>query len=589
MIHKEFCVFSDFFYYDLAFSLYAHNQKESQRCFTLIEKYKNTFYFILCVEYEFYHYLYSKTYRSTQPYFCCFAYKKRKKFTPLKLDEEAFLPEVIHTLNKREYKKNFFQVKKAIAKGQSYQVNLTQSFCFKSKLDGFFLFNLLLPRQNTVFKAYIKTTSSEILSFSPELFFKINKKRIVAKPMKGTAPRDENLKLDKQRKAFLKQDDKNRSENVMITDLLRNDIAKLIKKNSLQAKLFQLTSYPTLHQMSSTVKGKLRKEIQLYSIFQALFPCGSISGCPKLETLKLIEKLEQRERGIYCGSIGLVHKKKAKFSVAIRTLQKRDSIYHYSVGSGLVWDSKCYDEFKELELKSAFLQPKKYFLFETLLYKNGTILFLKQHLQRLINSGLKLGFKTNKLSKNFQNILHTQTNFKDFTHLNLYEINKKLFFEQHSFLFPFDCGFEEGIIHIVLHKNGEYELNHSPLKENTSDILLISPITLYSKSDNLFHKSSLRSIYDTQSIQWQKNRCYDLAFFNEKKELCEGTRTNIIIKKDKQFYTPALQSGLLNGIYRNFLLKLNIIKEKRLFKEDLLYADALYCINSVRGLKKVRL
>ena len=185
----------------------------------------------------------------------------------------------------------------------------------------------------------------------------------------------------------------------MICDLLRNDLSKIITKKSLKTKLFKIQSYPTLHQMTSSVQGKLKKNISLYQIFKALFPCGSITGAPKLESIKFIKELEQRERGIYCGSIGLIHKNKSKFSVAIRTLEKQNENYIYSTGSGLVWDSNLKDEFEELKLKSAILNPCDFYLFETMYFKNSQILFLKEHLERLINSALKCNFNPRKIIK----------------------------------------------------------------------------------------------------------------------------------------------------------------------------------------------
>ncbi|EAL9228178.1 anthranilate synthase component I family protein, partial [Campylobacter jejuni] len=233
-------------------------------------------------------------------------------------------------------------------KGRVYQINLTQNFKFHSKMDSFELFKLLLSRQDTEFKAFIKDETREILSFSPELFFKTKKRKIFTKPMKGTIKRDKDPIKDEENKIFLQNDTKNLSENVMICDLLRNDLSKIITKKSLKTKLFEIQSHPTLHQMTSSVQGKLKKNISLYQIFKALFPCGSITGAPKLESIKFIEELEQRDRGIYCGTIGLIHKNKNKFSVAIRTLEKQNEIYTYSTGSGLVWDSKFKDEFEEL-------------------------------------------------------------------------------------------------------------------------------------------------------------------------------------------------------------------------------------------------
>lgn len=584
----KFAIFGKYFYYDLKFVLKAYNKKQSKKYFKFVQKHKDKYYFLTLVDYEFYKYLQDKNFTSKEAYLSFYAYKKRKNFSAMSIDEENFMPIFKNHLDFKNYEKNFLQVKSAIAKGQSYQVNLTQSFHFDSLLDGFSLFNLLSKRQDTEFKAYIKDEGREILSFSPELFFKTHKRKIITQPMKGTSARSKDLNQDKKNKLFLQKDVKNLSENVMIVDLLRNDLSKLIVKNSMKTKLFKIQSYSTLHQMTSIVKGKLKKDIDYFQIFKALFPCGSITGAPKLETIKLIEELEARKRGIYCGAIGCIHKNKSKFSVAIRTLEKKQD-YQYSVGSGLVWDSKLEEEFKELELKTQFLMPKDFYLFETMYYKKGKILFFKEHLQRILNSALKLNFNTEKLIKDFQEVLSYKSNLKEFKNFNIQALNEKLLHKNHSFFYPstIKSHHKQAIFKLILQKDGSYTILENHIKTSDNNILLLSDKSLNSQSDSLYHKSSLRQIYDEKAFLWKENQCFDIAFFNEKNELCEGSRSNIIIKKDKVFCTPTLQSGLLNGIYRQFLLDLGLIKEKRLFKEDLLNADEIYCINSVRGLQKV--
>ncbi|MBZ7939362.1 chorismate-binding protein [Campylobacter sp. W0014] len=590
MSAENFAVFGKYLYYDLKYVLRAYNQKQSKKYFNFAEKYKEKFYFIVFADYEFYKYLYDDNFKSKEAYLVFFAYKKRREFSVFSIDEDRFLPSFYDGLNFQNYKENFLKVKEAIAKGQSYQVNLTQNFHFNTLLDGFDLFNLLLKRQNTQFKAYIKDENREILSFSPELFFKTKNNTIITKPMKGTIKRDKDPKKDKENKLFLKNDIKNLSENVMIADLLRNDLSKLIKKQSMKVKLFKIQSYPTLHQMTSIIKGTLKKNIDYYKIFKALFPCGSITGAPKIETIKLIENLEKRKRGIYCGSIGLIHKNKSKFSVTIRTLEKREN-YQYSVGGGLVWDSNLNDEFDELKLKAKFLMPKDFFLFETMYYKNGKILFFKQHLQRLLNSAIKFGFNTQILLKEFSQILQEKADVNEFLNLSIHKLNKKLFLKTHNLFYTskLKTKYKQAIVKLILEKNGNYHISYHHIKDNTGNTLLLSKEKLNSKSDFLYHKSSIRKLYEDKASLWKNNSCYDIAFFNEKNELCEGSRSNILINKNGKFYTPPLNSGLLNGIYRSFLVQLGYVQEKNLYEKDLIEADEIYCINSVRGLKKVHL
>lgn len=578
---NKFCVFGNFYYYDLKHTLKACSKKEAKKVLNFIERYRDKYYFVGFLQYEFYHYF--KGHKSKEPYLFFYGFKKRKKFQTQAFDD--FLLHFKQNLDFKTYAKNFHKVKNALSMGQSYQINLSQELKFTTHLKPYPLFNALLSHQNTPFKAYIQTPFLTLLSFSPELFFKIKKGKIITKPMKGTAARAKNFIEDKQNKDFLKSDEKTLSENVMIVDLLRNDLSKLIQKNTMQTKLFKTHSYPTLHQMSSTIKGKLKKPTRLYSIFKSLFPCGSITGAPKIETMKLIEKLEKRKRGVYCGSIGLIHKDEAKFSVAIRTAVLKNKTYHYGVGSGLVWQSKLETEFEELKLKAGILE-RDFYLFETMLLRDGKVLFLKEHLKRILHSAEILGFKAQKLHKDFSDILCKKTNLDFFKKANFYTLNEFIFSQKSSLFYPFKKS-ENGILRLKLFKNGYYEFETSPLKANKSHILLLSQTKLNSHNFLLHHKTSLRKIYNEKAFLLQQNLCYDLAFFNEKNELCEASQNNLIVKINKKFLTPHKESGLLGGIYRQFLLQLGLVEEKRLFKEDLLSADELYCVNSVRGIKRV--
>ncbi|MCV3394957.1 bifunctional anthranilate synthase component I family protein/aminotransferase class IV [Campylobacter lari] len=578
-----FAIFGKYLYDDLAFTLKAYTQKESKKAFKTIEKYKNQYYFLGYIQYEFYKYLKDKNYKSKEPFLYFFAFKTRKIFTSEEKNLD-FYPSFSSNLNQEKYFENFNKVKDAIAKGQSYQVNLTQELHLQSNLNLYESFLSLYPKQNTPYKAYMKNEFLELASFSPELFFKIKNKKIITKPMKGTIKRSNNPKEDENLKNFLKCDEKTISENVMIVDLLRNDISKLIKKHSLKCELFKVKTYPTLHQLISKIRGKLKQENDYFKIFKALFPCGSITGAPKIETIKLIENLEQRKRGIYCGAIGLIHKNKAKFSVAIRTLEKKnnDDFLRYGVGSGLVWDSQKQDEFEELKLKSKILEPN-FYLFETMYYKNHSILFFKEHLQRILNSANFFGFDTKKLIHDFKNILDSKDKKNNFSSLN--DFNDFIFKHNDFFIKTNFLHKDQKVVKLKLFKDGSYEFDFSNIQENLSKKLLISKDAI---KINLLthHKTSLRSLYDANSTLWKENTCYDIAFFNEQNLLCEGSRTNIIINLNDEYFTPYAKN-CLNGIYRQALLKYKLIKEKDITKNEFLNAKEIYAINSLRGLKRV--
>ena len=738
---KRFCIFGHHKYKKSILKLSARNHKEAKKLFETIEQYKHKYYFLGYVEYEFYKILQDKHFVSTEPlaYFEAFAKKKKLSYKNLKANK--FLRYYPHfysektphkALDFKSYEEGFKRIKAAIAKGQSYQVNFTQEFFLHTEIEGFMLFKLLLERQNTPYAMYFKNEFKEILSFSPELFFATKKHknsvRILTKPMKGTIKKGKNKQEDKHNAELLQKDLKNRSENVMIVDLLRNDLAHIAKAKSIKvSKLFNIESYKTLLQMTSSIEGTLRKNVGFFEIFKALFPCGSITGAPKLETIELIQSLEQRDRGVYCGALGLIHKDKSVFNVGIRTLCKKagKKAFSYGVGSGIVWDSVLNEEFRELELKSSFLKhsvkrgnvgqdsldqsnAKKdmanarmgdFYLFETMLGFKDRVLFFKEHVERIIKSAKHFGFEYENLKSAFAKVLEAKRDFKGFSG-DLSEINTKLFsgnygffdvwenleiknafFENQSFTTIFcddldslakkskikseqnfghntDIMYQDSknavfkqlashnmdlenpflnnpaydnlsmksanyvvsqsqktshnpqilqklqnlqalqtlqnlnknayILRLILCQNGKYDFEILPLLPLVSTTLRLSKI-LSIKDDLTFHKTSLNALYATQSILWKEDKCFDVAFFNTKKELCEGTRSNIVVQKGGKYYTPKLECGLLAGIYRQFLLQIGAIQECVLSLEDLQNADKIYCLNSVRGLVRVEL
>ncbi|WP_317397257.1 anthranilate synthase component I family protein [Helicobacter bilis] len=337
----------------------------------------------------------NKTNNIKEPLLYFELFLKRKKFKPIqKKYQKNKLFNIVKPLDKKRYILDFSRIKENIQQGHTYQVNYTQEILLSPllKKDSFTYFKILSSRQNTPYKAYITNKHVEILSLSPELFFHYKNHTITTQPMKGTIKRafieknkiknevKPNLKLYKQYKKIpkikgidkvsdfsnlktLHYDSKNRSENVMIVDLLRNDLSRIGLQGSVRVKeLFAIRTYPTLHQMVSTIQAKLPKHYGIIEILKALFPCGSITGAPKYKTTHIISELEQRKRGVYCGAIGVISKKECIMSVPIRTLYKpkQDTYYHYGVGSGVVWESLAEEEFSELQLKCKFLTDIKF-------------------------------------------------------------------------------------------------------------------------------------------------------------------------------------------------------------------------------------
>lgn len=581
---KNFAIFGNYIYTNPAFILEAHNKKQSKKALCAIDKYKDKYYFVGYIKYEFYKYLFDKKYSSKEPFLYFAAYKNRQKFQ--KQDSKFdFCPIFKKDLEKESYFQKLSSIKDSIAKGQCYQVNLTEELRFTSNLDGYHIFNTLYNRQNTKYKAFIKTNNLEIISFSPETFFKVKNRKITTLPMKGTIKRGKTKKEDLKLKKFLQKDTKTISENVMIVDLLRNDISKIIIKNSMKVKLFQIKSYPTLHQMVSKIDGKLKKNASLYKIIQALFPCGSITGAPKIETIKVINQLEKRDRGIYCGSIGMIHKNSMNLSVAIRTIEKnrKENIYRYGVGSGIVWDSEAQLEFDELKLKSKIIR-NDFYIFETMYQKNGKILFLQEHIKRLIDSGKFFGFDITKISNDLRDTISTKKRTEKLFN-DIYKFNDFIFNTQY-FFYDIDIAQKnKNVVRLKLYQNGTYEFEYLDLKPSNSDKLLIYKQNIETNM-LLNHKTSLRKHYKKHEKLWQDNSCYDIIFFDKEGNLTEGTRTNIVIKTNDKLLTPYAKN-ILNGIYRQKLLEYGLIQECHISKEQLLNSKEIFAINSLRGIKRV--
>lgn len=508
--------------------------------FELIETYCKTHFLLGYIRYEAKNIFLGQEIKSEKPLLYFEVYESFEEYIP-KQQESIFL-NPIPVLNFDQYNTAIEKIKNEISYGNTYEVNYTVDFNVNYNGDHFSLYEYLLGLQRTPYNTYIKNKYETLLSFSPELFFEIQDRHIVTKPMKGTVKRGkaDDYKLIE----FLRTDIKNRAENVMIVDLLRNDLGQISKTDSVNvSNLFEVETYPTFHTMISTIEADLHDEVTLLDVFKAVFPCGSITGAPKISTMQLIDKLEYGERGIYCGAIGFLSPEKTTFSVPIRILQsKSEGGLQYRVGGAIVWDSNAHDEWLEILAKTRFL-TNNFKIIETL--KSNSPDFYK-HINRMKKTAQFYNFKfnINKIPKPLQN----------------------------------------GIIRILLDKKGDFEIEFKELKECTSDKVRISKLTVDSNDDFLRHKTTYRPYYNVDYEQF-----YDELFFNEKGELTEGSRTNIVLEINGKLYTPPVKCGLLNGIFRQNLIDEGKCVEQILYEKDLYSASAIYCVNSVRGMKKVQL
>lgn len=452
------------------------------------------------------------------------------------------------------YQKAIETIHHHIRQGDTYQVNYTVQLSQELKSDPLAIYNRLVVEQKAHYNAFIQHDDVSILSISPELFFEQDDRLLTTRPMKGTTRRGLTNQADLKEAAWLEADPKNRAENMMIVDLLRNDMNRISEIGSEQVtRLCQVEQYSTVWQMTSTIESRLRPEVDLVQTFQALFPCGSITGAPKISTMEIIQKTEKAPRGVYCGTIGiLLPKGKRIFNVAIRTLQMQGNQAIYGVGGGITWDSKWESEYQETKQKSAVLyrQEPHFELLTTGRIHQGELTFLEQHLSRLREASRYFAYPYDepKLLKELQEKLgHLKSNL------------------------DYRC-------RIALQKNGAFQLTITELTDLPASYLqaqlteqkldLATPVTYF--------KTSQRDHLGQSD--------HEQIFHLPDGSLLETTIGNLVLEIEGQLYTPPAHLPLLDGIYRRHLLETQQVEEKLLTLNDLTDADRIYACNALRGL-----
>jgi para-aminobenzoate synthetase/4-amino-4-deoxychorismate lyase len=469
-------------------------------------------------------------------------------------------------IDRDEYCARIEAIRDFIAAGDTYQVNFTTKALFGYSGSPAALYSSLRNQQRVGFAAYIHRRDHDILSFSPELFFRVEHGRIVTRPMKGTAPRGRTLTEDARIKRWLRDDPKNRSENVMIVDLLRNDIGKIAETGSVRVdELFSVETYETLFQMTSTVSGTLRAGTKLYDIVRAIFPSGSVTGAPKCRTMQIIQEIEQGPRGVYTGAIGYIAPNRdAVFSVPIRTMVLEEGMGEMGVGSGIVYDSVPLQEYDECLLKMQFFNRSRpsFQLIESLRW-DGKYHFLRQHLERLKSSAEYFGFPFSEA-----------------------EVASRL--EENQ------GGLRRGEIYkvrLLLDSEGAIVIENVRLgAEPPTGTVTLSSVRMSSQDRFLYHKTTVRDVYEQQHAEARRQGHADVLFMNEKGELTEAANNNIFVEIGGKWFTPPVECGLLPGIYRQHVLETEPRASERILTlDDLKVADAIYLCNSVRGLRRVAL
>jgi para-aminobenzoate synthetase / 4-amino-4-deoxychorismate lyase len=493
-------------------------------------------------------------------------FDKTREMTLPAASQDSFIPKLDWrpSIIPEEYRRCFERVKEYIRDGDTYQVNYTYRLRAPFNGDPYQSFLQLVSGNKPPYAAYIDTGDWAICSASPELFFRLDGEYIESQPMKGTAGRGLWFENDVQQGEWLRVSEKDRAENLMIVDMVRNDLGRIADTGTVNvSSLFDVNRYPTVWQMTSTVRAKTSAPFD--EILKALFPPASITGAPKARTMEIIDELESSPRRIYTGTIGYaVPGRKMQFNVAIRTIliDKNRKNAEYGVGGGIVWDSQLESEKNECHIKTRALNaPAPDFdLLETMLWtpKDGYFL-LPYHLKRLMQSAEYFGFKVKSR----------------YIELELAKCAKKLPKNSHR-------------IRLLVSKKGAVAVESSPFETvpaGFSDIALAtSPID--SSNPFLYHKTTNRQIY--QDVINSASSFQDVLLYNQKGEITESTIANIAVELDGNLYTPPVRCGLLPGTYREWMLDQKKIAEKVIRIDDIPSASNIYLMNALRGMHKVR-
>ncbi len=493
------------------------------------------------------------------------------------------------SVTRDEYFEAIASIKDHIAAGDTYQVNYTFRLNADFEGDPLSFFYDLAAAQQGGYGAFIETDDFAICSASPELFFELKDGVITSRPMKGTLPRGLTFSNDWKNAEALKNSAKDQAENIMIVDMIRNDIGRVAEAGSVETlSRFDVEKYPTVWQMTSTVRGELNnginhegskgtknhqenlresscalclcgeKTVGLADLIRALFPCASITGAPKAKTMELIRGLEKSPRGVYTGSIGFIAPDGiAQFNVAIRTAVIQGGKAEYGIGGGIVWDSDAESEYEEAITKAAILTKRmpEFQLLETMLWEDGEIFLLDRHLKRLAESAEFFDFCFDRSTI--------------CAHLRFLRIKKPT------------------RIRLVLNKIGKYEIQTQPLGHTCAGVpkIALAKKAVDSKDAFLYHKTTNRSVYERAKADFPN--ADDVLLYNERGEVTESCIANIVIELDGRRVTPPVSCGLLAGTFRDELLENGEVEERIVTLEDLKRADSICLINSVRKWREV--
>lgn len=456
-----------------------------------------------------------------------------------------------------DYVSSVETIRRLIARGDTYQVNYALRLSGDFAGDPWRLFRSLCHGQRSDCCAYIDTGDLIVCSASPELFFELEDGRIRCKPMKGTAPRGRSFEEDLEQARWLRESSKNRAENIMIVDMVRNDLGRIASPESVHvSRLWDLEKYPSLYQLTSTVEAET--EASSDEIFAALFPCASITGAPKIRAMQIISDLENAPRGVYTGAIGLLGPgRRARFNVAIRTIEVDTSTRcaTYGIGGGIVWDSVAADEWRECHTKALVLRPPPadFELLETLRWDpDEGVLLLDRHLARLQRSATYFDYPFDPRIAE-RELLASTANLPGLTHR----------------------------LRLLVDDRGRLRIEAEALPAAERPWRLAQATSPVDSHDRfLFHKTTHRRVYTEHRDQFPDSD--DVLLWNERHEVTESTLANVVVKFTDRLLTPPVSCGLLAGTFRAELLDRGKIEEAIIHLDDLASAEEVLLINSVR-------
>ena len=494
-------------------------------------------------------------------YLLYFTVHDRVETSPIPLTyEEVDLPSKWQEETSAEnYEKAIAQIHHHLRQGDTYQVNYTVQLKQDLSANPFAIYNRMVVEQEAGYNAYVEHDEMAVISMSPELFFEQNDRELTTRPMKGTTQRGVTNQEDLEQASWLEQDPKNRSENMMIVDLLRNDMNRISEVGSEHVeRLCQVEQYSTVWQMTSTIKSQLRPDVELVEIFRSLFPCGSITGAPKIATMEIIKNLEPQPRGVYCGTIGLLLPNGRRiFNVAIRTIQLHQGKAIYGVGGGITWDSTWESEYREVHQKAAVLYRKqaRFQLITTGKISQKQLLFEEQHLERLTKASRYFAYPFNP--EDLRQRIEEECQVCD--------VN------------------QDYRLRVTLSKSGEVELSRQ----------ILAPLSpSFCKAKLFLQEADLNQAFTYFKTTHRPHLSLgeqEIIYHNAAGELLETSIGNLVLKINGKLYAPPIRLGILPGIYRQHLLETGQVEEKVLTVPDLEQAEAIYGCNAIRGLYELEM